>query len=277
MAIGASRGPATCLRRVARLQTCFMRTTAARSLFLAGALLLCAIALWPLLAGHHNPVGLALPRGELEKAEKSDSELNEAFRKGFMEAMTAPPEYKAEALEIMMREVDQFVDDLGLPAKNRPTRTNLLEVFVTPPRGRDAGIGFCTIRVGDYVFSAARSNKLSFIDPSYIPPDSYNRALERMKRGVTLSKALVNTNRAHALALKWLKAAHMDADALDRECKLEVTYWDLDDAFVPLYWVKWMKGERCAASVELFEPEERLMAMNIEDPRYNLRPSLWPR
>src|SRR5437899_1841576 len=90
----------------------FPRAAAARAIYVSGAVLLCCVfGLWALLRARHRLADPATHAAALQKAAEREADLNEAFRKGFMEAITAPPEYKAKALEIMMREVSQFVDD----------------------------------------------------------------------------------------------------------------------------------------------------------------------
>jgi hypothetical protein len=215
-----------------------------------------------------------MPEDHPSTAQDVDSRRESPAKKRFLETVTAPPHYKAAALKMMLIEVNQFVEDLGLPEKNRPNTNNLAEAFVPSPALNRLGIGFAMIRVGDYSFSAARSNKLCFINRFYAQSDGYKRDLDDMRARATLPKERVNTERAHELALNWLKAAHMNTVALERDCTLEIRYWDMGNQFVPLYWVKWMKGQVCAASVELFEPDTQMRAINVTDDNYNLRSPL---
>ena len=70
----------------------------------------------------------------------------------------------------------------------------------------------------------------------------------------------------------------MDVQALDRECALHVTPWDLGNSFVPLYEVAWAgtnsDREGVAVAVELLEPERLLKSLMVQKSQYMNRPPL---
>ncbi len=249
----------------------FRRLSAIAVLAGCVAALLIWFCFWILQRGPGSPGSRQRYGAPVAGVPSESAEPDSPAKRHYLETFRVPPDYQAAALQAMIQEVGRFVDDLGLPEKNRPTTNNLVEAFVVPPRvNKDRGT-FAVIRVGDYTFSAALGNKLCFIHRFHLEPDGLSRDLDDMRARATLPKDRVDTERAHQLALKWLRAAHMDAGALERTCSLKVRYWDMGDTFVPLYWIIWSRGGTEAAQVKLFEPDSRLLAMDVYEERYNLR------
>ena len=104
--------------------------------------------------------------------------------------------------------------------------------------------------------------------------DPFTVELDDMRAQGTYATSEVQTNAALSLAKAWLRAAHMDVDALDRDCKVDIKYWTLGDRYVPLYWVRWFSGSEQVASVELYEPTKQLRTLAVDEAKYNLRSPL---
>ena len=100
----------------------------------------------------------------------------------------------------------------------------------------------------------------------------------------------MNTNAAYRMAAEWLAAAHMDIDALNRDCKVRVqvnSFWNglkpgekRRKTFVPIYDVFWLSPKNLAenygdtAYVCLFAPTKTLLDLNVRDSKYILRSPL---
>ena len=94
-------------------------------------------------------------------------------------------------------------------------------------------------------------------------------------------------SRIRGLATQWLAAAHMDVNALNRDCQVHV---ELDKfanenlrktgKIVPIYFIYWQslqnrkEGYGDVASVTLFAPTKTLMSLRVEDTKFILRPPL---
>ncbi len=195
-------------------------------------------------------------------------------RPGGVRAETDQRDYGAAVSRLVLAEASEAAQELGLEGGRAIESNDVRELFVVPgPIAARTGM-LASLKTPDYVYSIAIENKLSFISRWYPEQDGYQKDLARMRRQGVYATADARPAEAVTLARRWLTAAKMDTKRLDKECKVEVKYWQLGNAFVPLYWVRWYRDGALVAYVELFEPGAELRAIRVEDPRYNLRQAI---
>ena len=175
--------------------------------------------------------------------------------------------YKAAALELILREVNQVSRRLALPEMSPIQASNLTEISMATPFVADRLGRFGGIATEAYSYSAFFSNKLSWVAKNFHSRDEKGY-LGSIKARYAMPKSKINTNAAYMMASQWLAAAYVDVHALEREYKVRVMPWDLGDLFVPLYRVTWEKEEgragEIAATVELLEPEHQMPYLALQ-------------
>ena len=187
----------------------------------------------------------------------------------------APPEYRKEALRLIIQEANRVAQELNLPEELPITESNLVETYITPPRM--VTIGFGNITTSNYVYYISVGDKFS----SLVRTDS-NRVRDELKQKYSLPISQMDTNTAYQLATQWLAAASIDVNALNRDCNLTIRAWTPEGEngknFVPLYRVYWTGKENenrgSVAGVELIEPTKTLQQLYVKKSEYILRPSL---
>lgn len=188
-----------------------------------------------------------------------------------------PENYKREALNLLIREANEFCRSLELPDKLPITSSNLLEASVAAPAVSDRLGRFGAIRTERFVYSSFFGNKLSVLSTNLSQQDE-PRYLALIKQKYLLPKSEVNTNAAYALATQLLARAFVDVGALERDFPAKVEFWALGSRFVPLYTVVWERGAGVpsdeAARVQVLLPERALKLLSVERPEYIMRPSL---
>jgi hypothetical protein len=182
--------------------------------------------------------------------------------------------YKEAALEVAIAEASNISTKLHLPVQLPLTTAQLTFVRISTPFISDKLGNFGTIGTKDYLFSATFSNRMCWIQRNQSTFDElvYQAGL---KARYTKPKTLINTNAAYRTATQWLGAISVDITALNRDCKASVDYWDLKNAFVPLYEVSWENPrDGGAAALVVIEPDNSLNSLVVHDVQYLKRPPL---
>jgi hypothetical protein len=188
---------------------------------------------------------------------------------------SVPPEYRKEALGLIIQEANDIAQKLNLPEELPITESNLVEAYITPPRM--VKIGFGNITTSNYVYYVTVGDKFS----SLVRTDS-NRVRDELKQKHSLPVSQMDTNAAYQLATQWLAAVSIDVNALNRDCNLTIRAWTPEGEgsknFIPLYRVYWTEksggGRGGVAGVELIEPTKILQQLYVIKSEYILRPSL---
>jgi len=188
---------------------------------------------------------------------------------------SVPPEYRKEALGLIIQEANDIAQKLNLPEELPITESNLVEAYITPPRM--VKIGFGNITTSNYVYYVTVGDKFS----SLVRTDS-NRVRDELKQKHSLPVSQMDTNAAYQLATQWLAAVSIDVNALNRDCNLTIRAWTPEGEgsknFIPLYRVYWTEksggGRGGVAGVELIEPTKILQQLYVKKSEYILRPSL---
>jgi hypothetical protein len=200
-----------------------------------------------------------------------------------------PEAYKKAAIKVLVEEANRAAHELGLPEKLPIKAEDLVGNHIDSPFWSEHVGAFGSIATSNYYYFASRDNKLSFIVRNLGGDDVGEPAfMESLKKRYLRPKSEMNTNAACAMALQWLAAAGMDTKALERDSKVRVLTWEIGDNFVPVYYVSWRQpyamrvkvevpdddGMEPVASVQLVEPERRLLQMHVEKKQYIKRKPL---
>ncbi len=193
-----------------------------------------------------------------------------------LQALTfTSPEYRKEALKLVIQEANRVAQELNLPEELPITESNLVETYINPPRMLK--IGFGNITTSNYAYYVSIGDKFS----SLIRTDS-NRIRNEVKDKYLWPISRMDTNSAYQLATQWLADVSIDVNALNRDCNLTIRAWTPEGEnskyFVPLYRVFWTeKGNQehgSVAGVELLEPTKSLQQLYVKKSEYILRQSL---
>jgi len=190
--------------------------------------------------------------------------------------------FQKEALRLVIEEANTVARELNLPEKLPITTSNVVHGFVGP-----FGYSFMEKRIGNittkiYSYGAEQGNKFSDLTIANYDGHGFEY---RDKYQWPVSR--IDTNAAYQLATQWLAAAHMDVEALNRDCrvqcKVDETFNGLKPGeqphgtFAPIYWVHWLPRSNqpgSVAYVTLFAPTKTLLQLTVYDPKYILRKPL---
>ena len=190
--------------------------------------------------------------------------------------------YQDEALRLVIQEANTVARELQLPEALPITQSNLTHVYIGP-------FGFSyqlqavgNITTSNYWYFVKRGNKFSDLTVA----DIDNRCRDYTAH-YQWPITQIDTNAAYQLAVHWLSAAHMDVQALSRDCNVRVAldpHWNgvrmgqlPKRTFTPIYIVSWLArgpgadSNAAVASVELFLPKQTLLSLSVDDPKYILR------
>jgi hypothetical protein len=205
---------------------------------------------------------LAVPDKDRLLEQTEDSELAQV-------AFTTEA-YKEAALQVMLSRVNALCQALDLPLQLPIKSKDVTEAIIETSYIADHLGSFATLYTERYIFAAQADNKLSFVTMNFRDGMEPN-FLSSVKKRYTMPKSQISTNAAYALASLWLEAIGVDVRALERDCKIWVSFWDWDtgSSFVPLYEVHWTRNRlKDAAFVALLEPERLLKSLIVYDPAY---------
>jgi hypothetical protein len=191
-------------------------------------------------------------------------------------------DYMRAALTVMLEEVNRAVVDLSLPEQRLLKPEHLKEINMQSPLIAEATGNFGCIQSRLFSYCASVNNRLCYITKIFPNELARQQELSRLKAQYCRAKSLTKTNSAYTLATEWLKLAHVDVEALQIDCEVDIQSWDLGATFVPLYWVRWFprldreKNREVGpvAFVELLEPEKELRSLRVTSAKYNKRTRL---
>jgi hypothetical protein len=180
--------------------------------------------------------------------------------------------YRAEALQLILKEANDVGRALKLPEPNPIRVTDLIEAFISPPQYaydfRRAG----NVTTKHYIYCVSVDNKLSDVIAR-----NQDDLLSEWGSSYIVPASEFDAKAAYRLAAEWMYAASMDVDALNRDCQVVVEtdkYMHVPgDNIVPVYWVLWRRGGEppSIASVRLFLPTKKLLQLRVEESKYILR------
>lgn len=187
--------------------------------------------------------------------------------------------YNREALRLVLAEANAVAAQLGLEESLPITERDLTFKHISPysftlmwPHGIGA------VHTKRYSYGAAKERKLCYVESLNQDKQCFD-----YKDRLRIPRSQMNTNAAFQLAREWLVRFGADVDRLDRECQLRVELEQLINSprsktITPVYYVSWVpkegKERTSLASVRLFLPDRKLMALRMEDQKYNLRAEL---
>ncbi|MDB6022849.1 MAG: hypothetical protein JWQ04_2706, partial [Pedosphaera sp.] len=158
--------------------------------------------------------------------------------------------YEREAFRLVIQEANQVAKALQLPEKIPITESDLTQGYIlgygmTFMHGRPIG----NVHTRDYGYFVSVDKKLSFVEGAHQATDCF-KWMEQYQ----WPKDRINTNEAYQLAAKWLVAASMDLDGLNRDCKLVINpekYYNPSSItekgkFVPIYELYWQSPQNVA-------------------------------
>ncbi|MBL9139757.1 MAG: hypothetical protein JNK85_28060 [Verrucomicrobiales bacterium] len=187
------------------------------------------------------------------------------------------PAYRDAAYKFLLSEANEAARRLQLDETIPITDTNVVEVYLSPPRLAKSTGAIGNLKTRKYIYCVARGHKLSYVLKNFGDgPANTTRDYDELQSAYTWPLTKLDTNRATELARKWLDVVSVDLALLDRNGVLEVRAWTPGKSLVPLYWVVWRQGETNLASVELFEPTASLRQLRVEDAKF-LRRESFPR
>ena len=193
--------------------------------------------------------------------------------------------YQAEAFRLVLQEANQVAKELELPEKLPITVSNTVYAFITPFGDAYANKRLGNITTRHYSYGVEQGYKFSELCIMDLDKLCFG-----YRESYQLPREEFDTNSAYCLATQWLAAVHVDVEALNRECQVEVEvnpFWNrikrggkLRETFVPIYDVHWLSPKNIAEKVgdivmvEMFTPTKTLLQLSVQDPKYVLRPSL---
>ncbi len=210
----------------------------------------------------------------------SGSDSRASLEMMWWKATTA--EYQQAAFRALLQAANRIALDEGL-RENLPIKeADVVEKHISTPFWSDKAGFFGSLSTTNYHYFASCENRLSSVVRNFgqgdvLEPDIMAEWRQKFSR----PKTSIDTNSACSLARKMLLAARVDVDALDRDSTIQVEVPEVGDGFIPIYYVRWLQPYtslggpagtsedfRAAASVQLLEPERRLLQMTIEKGKY---------
>jgi hypothetical protein len=213
-------------------------------------------------------------------AQDNDSNLNTEAKPAMLqrhwtpqEVLFSPGAYGKEALRLVIEEANRVAQELHLAETLPITETNVLSAYITPPRMAQAMKAIGNVTTSNYTYYISVGKKFSFLQRTHM-----DREYDQLREQYLWPMSRKDTNAAYQMAKQFLAAASMDVAAMDRDCRLDIKAFIPEgpegEHFVPLYWVVWMKNQRPAAIIELFEPTKTLCQMRVKESKYILRKPL---
>lgn len=187
------------------------------------------------------------------------------------------PEYRKEALRLVIAEANQVARSLDLPEQLPIAEKDLIEAYISTPGMAQQMQALGNITTSNYVYYVSVGCKFSFLTKRNLARDYANLRAEYL-----WPMSSMDTNAAFRLATNFMRAVSMDVQGLNRDCSIQIRAYSPEGAtgqhFVPLYWVSWiLKDENeqaCVAMVEVFEPTKCIRQLRVEDSKYILRKPL---
>ena len=189
--------------------------------------------------------------------------------------------YYDEAFRRVLQEANRVATELRLPEKLPITESDLVGRYINPFGYAHVQKAIGNVTTRNYTYYLSQGNKFSYLEGTHQDADC-----RRYQRLYTWPQSRMDTNEAYQFATQWLAAVSMDVAALNRDCAV-IVQPDRDyvhppqGKFVPVYYVCWRKRNTGAgrvadvpAGVRVFTPDQTLLQLRVEDPKYILRPPL---
>jgi hypothetical protein len=195
----------------------------------------------------------------------------------FKATWSVPLDYQTNALRLILTEANSVAQELDLPERLPITESDVTAKYIPAPRMARMLKTVGNITTSNYTYYCSVGYKFSFLTKN-----DYDKQYASLRRQYLWPISKVDTNAAYVLAKTWLSKISMDVGALDRNCDVHCDFYKPDgpqgEAFVPVYWVYWVKhgedGHGSVASVELLLPTESILQLRVEKSEYILRPAL---
>jgi hypothetical protein len=193
----------------------------------------------------------------------------------FQALLYTPPAYRTEALRLMVADANRTANELGLPEHLPITTSNLMEVYVSPPRLSQISRTIGTISTSNYLYAP-------FAGRAFVVVRKDLETLEASFRVQYLwPESRMDTNAAYQDAAQILRKVGIAMDVLNRDCRVHIMTSireGQNNLFVPIYWVTWSEKTpgplSSGASVELFEPTKTILQLQVFGSQYILRKPL---
>lgn len=221
---------------------------------------------------------LAACRGETLKATNTPPAVgNRTPQQNLKRLQRVPPDYRDEALQLLIKEANQVAAVLQLPEDLPIESSKLREFYISPPTLGSALGTFGTVSTSNYTYCVSVASKFSFLVKS-----SLQKGYLELKDQYLWPIDRVDTNLAFQVATQYLKALSVDVSALNRDCSVSVTFYTPNGKasgdFVPVYWVTWQSKKPDpagrGANVEIFLPRKEIRQLHILNQEYLLREPL---
>lgn len=192
--------------------------------------------------------------------------------------------YTKEARRLVLEEATKVATEMGLPEELPLTESNIVESVIAP-----FGLAYIEEVVGNVTSHRYRYYVREGWRFSRLTTPNWTEVCASYARQYRWPSDRLDTNAAYNLATQWLAAISMDVAGLNRDCVMQAVPappWNrymLDThftnaTFTPIYLVYWVPREStngfAAAAVKLFAPDQILLSLTVEDPKYILRKPL---
>lgn len=153
--------------------------------------------------------------------------------------------------------------------------TNLLEIYITPPRMDQGMKAIGSITTSNYTYFVSVGNKFSSLVRNKL-----EREYGELQKKYLWPMNQADTNAAYQLATQILTTASMDVAALNRDGSVLINAFTPEGKngkhFVPVYWVSWIKAREVGtlASLELLLPTKTIRRLHVNKSEYILRKPL---
>jgi hypothetical protein len=189
--------------------------------------------------------------------------------------MFTTPAYRKEALRLVIEEANRVARELNLSEQMPITESNLMAVYISPPRM--TRIGFGNITTSNYTYYMTVGDKFSYLEQAHA-----RQGFDQLRSQYLWPMSRRDTNSAYQVATQALSATSMDVAALNSDCDVHVDTFLPEGVngkhFVPVYWIYWTvkKGQSFgpAATVELFAPTKTIRQLRVNKSEYILRKPL---
>jgi hypothetical protein len=172
--------------------------------------------------------------------------------------------YQREALRTFLPEINRVVRDLNLSEPLPITESHLVDVFISPPASGMIG----RVTTSNYSYTAGPEKKFAGVHQL---PDVWDKQSRTNRWPISR----MNTNAALATATQIMAAAGMDAEGLNRDCRIDIRASMPDGPrakyFLPDYWVTWRKPGKVVAFLVFTDPNKIIRTLSVSDSAYILR------
>jgi len=203
-----------------------------------------------------------------------------AGQEAFSAPLVAPTErYKREMLRLMIAEANHIAAELKLDEQLPITETNLTLVSFVEAGKSYGYVGVFDTRNYAYTFYMKNFG----IVCSVIGHKGYQDYIAARTNYVWLISRF-DSNRTFRIAMELMQKAGLDAERLNRDCRVRIDFPEekglFSHTFSPIYMVTWsskpytFRSEGVGGGIEFTEPTRKVRALHVGDLKYNLRKPL---